>query len=76
MDISKVDQLESYILNLIERVSELKDENASLKDKIFQMEKKNSQFIEERDIVKLKVEAMLRNLDKMELEKYEEYHSG
>ena len=59
MDISKLDQLEYYVLNLIKRVSELKSENNTLKDSINRLEK-------EKNVIKLKIEGMLKNLENLE----------
>jgi hypothetical protein len=59
MDISKLDQLEYYVLSLIKRVSELKSENNTLKDSINRLEK-------EKNVIKLKIEGMLKNLENLE----------
>jgi hypothetical protein len=76
MDISRLEQLESHILKFIERLSQFKNENVLLKDKINLLEKENTTLINEREILKLKIEGMLTNLEKIEIEKYEEYHTG
>ncbi|MBI3599162.1 MAG: cell division protein ZapB [Nitrospinae bacterium] len=65
MDISKLDQLESHIVGLIKSLSELKNENASLKGRISQLEKENKRFTEERDVMKTKVDGMLKNLESL-----------
>lgn len=59
MDISKLDQLEYYVLSLIKRASELKSENNTLKDSINRLEK-------EKNVIKLKIEGMLKNLENLE----------
>ena len=63
MDISKLDRLESNILILIDRLSKVKNENTSLKNRISQMEKENAILTKERETVKLKVDSMLKNLE-------------
>jgi chromosome segregation ATPase len=69
VDISKLDQLESYIVDLIKNLSELKNKNASLKGRISQLEKENKRFTEERDVIKTKIDGMLKNLEGIEGEK-------
>lgn len=59
MDISKLEQLEYYVLRLIKHVSELKGENNTLKDSINRLEK-------EKNVIKLKIEGMLKNLESVE----------
>jgi uncharacterized protein (TIGR02449 family) len=76
MDISKLDQLESNILVLIEHLSKLKTENASLRGKIGQLEKENAVLIEERGAIKSRVEGMLKNLEGLGIEGNETYHAG
>jgi len=65
MDISKLDQLESHILGLIKSMAELKNENASLKGKISQLEKENKRFLEERDVIKTKIDGMMKKLESL-----------
>ena len=76
MDISKLDQLESNILILIEHLSKLKTENASLRDKIIQLKKENVVLTKERESIKLKVEGMLRNLENLAIERNEIHYTG
>jgi len=76
MDISKLDQLESNILILIEHLSKLKTENASLRDKIIQLKKENVVLTKERESIKLKVEGMLRNLENLGIERNEIHYTG
>lgn len=76
MDISKLDQLESHILVLIEYLSKLKTENTSLKGKISQMEKENAMLTKERESIKLKVEGMIKNLESLGIEGNEIHHTG
>ncbi len=76
MDISKLDQLESHILVLIEYLSKLKTENTSLKGKISQMEKENAMLTKERESIKLKVEGMIKNLESLGIEGNEIHDTG
>ncbi|MBI5183814.1 MAG: hypothetical protein HY999_05575, partial [Nitrospinae bacterium] len=77
MDLKRLEKLESYVIKMVNVVSDMKEKNRSLQALVDKTEeerkekegviKENKELLNEREIIRSKIEDMLHALEKIEL---------